>query len=49
MPKDFSSKIKLYIEYLMRSIKNFQSLLKIIETFLSLIFFYYTRKKVSFI
>ena len=48
MLKDFSSKLKLFLIKLMKSIKEFQSILKLMETLISIIMFYITRKKISF-
>jgi hypothetical protein len=48
MFKNFSSKFKLFLTRLMKSIKEFQSLLKLMETLASIIMIYLTRKKISF-
>lgn len=45
MSQAFSSKLKLFLNTLMKSIKNFQFVLKFMETLLSIITFYLTRKK----
>ena len=48
MENTFSSKFKLFLKKLLSSIKEFQQILKLCEMIVSLIIFYFTRKKVSF-
>lgn len=49
MPKSFSSKIKLLLKKMMKSIKEFQQILKLCEMIVSLILFYVTKKNFLFL
>ena len=42
-------KITLFLKRVIKSIKNFQHLFKLLETIASLVFFYFTRKKLPLI
>jgi hypothetical protein len=45
MHKRHTNKIILFLKRVIKSIKNFQDLFKLLEALVSLIFFYFTRKK----
>jgi len=42
-------KITLFLKRVIKSIKNFQDLFKLLEALVSLIFFYFTKKKLPLI
>jgi len=49
MPSSFSSKFRLLLHNVMKSVKKFQYILRLTETIISILMFYFTRKKISFI
>jgi hypothetical protein len=49
MKDTFSAKFKLLLKKILSSIKEFQQILKLCEMIVSLVIFYLTRKKVSFV